>query len=301
MKTLARAERFRACRRWPARFRVLRSGEPAPRLPARAPGGKSAAIPAPAETALRCLRFQTGRKTPCPSRPRLGQRHGSAQRPGQAQPRSLPSSLQDRRRSLSSARAPNPTRSILTLAENLYLAYDVQPRLLFRLHARRVRTPGCPLSENRRWPANIGFIKPTGFSGSMVFPPRKFSTRPQNPSSISAIDPKSDWALRNHSSFFPLEIYHGGIPRPPAQYRASGQNRRSRIVKARKARAQSAGLFPASPRRGHEACQVVHYGRRQAWPSMKKSTTCYAEQLRVISHLDVTATASRMLENARKS
>ena len=227
MRTLARAGGFE-----PAGLAGPSSslGAEAPRLPASAagPAGKPAAIPARCEAAL------------VPYVPR-----GDGKVSVQAD--RGPASVMDARRTrardsgsplipagqttqLVVGASPESDAVILTLAENLYLAYDVR-RVYYSAFIPTGSDPRLPAvaepplaREHRLYQADWLF-RFYGFAASEILDAA-------HPFLDRRIDPKSDWALRN-MQFFPLEI-------STAEYRdllrvpGIGPKSAARIVKARR-------------------------------------------------------------------
>ena len=126
--------------------------------------------------------------------------------------------------------SPESDATILTLAENLYLAYDVR-RVYYSAFIPAGSDPRLPAvtkpplaREHRLYQADWLF-RFYGFAASEILDAA-------HPFLDSRIDPKSDWALRN-MQFFPLEIStadYKDLLRVPG----IGPKSATRIVKARK-------------------------------------------------------------------
>lgn len=127
--------------------------------------------------------------------------------------------------------SPESDRTILSLSENLYLAYDVR-RVYYSafvpvVHGdSRVPTlPGPPLAREHRLYQADWLFRFYGFAASEILEPGR-------PWLDRQVDPKCDWALR-HPEFFPVEL-------AKAEYRillripGIGPKAASRIVSARR-------------------------------------------------------------------
>ncbi len=139
--------------------------------------------------------------------------------------------------------SPESDAAILTLAENLYLAYDVR-RVYYSAFVPTGPDPRLPAvgkpplaREHRLYQADWLF-RFYGFKASEILD----STRPFLD---ARLDPKSDWALR-HLEFFPIELEtaeYGELLRVPG----IGPRSATKIVKARR---QSPLRAAALPRMG---------------------------------------------------
>jgi len=126
--------------------------------------------------------------------------------------------------------SPESDAAILTLAENLYLAYDVR-RVYYSAFVPTGPDPRLPAvgkpplaREHRLYQADWLF-RFYGFKASEILD----STRPFLD---ARLDPKSDWALR-HLEFFPIELEtaeYGELLRVPG----IGPRSATKIVKARR-------------------------------------------------------------------
>ncbi len=126
--------------------------------------------------------------------------------------------------------SPESDATILGLAENLYLAYDVR-RVYYSAFIpagadSRIPAPvGPPLAREHRLYQADWLFRFYGFTASEILDPSR-------PFLDSALDPKSDWALRN-LHLFPVEIN-------TAEYRqllrvpGIGPKSASRILRARR-------------------------------------------------------------------
>lgn len=126
--------------------------------------------------------------------------------------------------------SPESDATILTLAENLYLAYDVR-RVYYSAFIPTGADPRLPAvgkpplaREHRLYQADWLF-RFYGFAASEILDPSR-------PFLDLRLDPKSDWALHN-LHFFPIEITtaeYGDLLRVPG----IGPKSATRILKARK-------------------------------------------------------------------
>jgi len=139
--------------------------------------------------------------------------------------------------------SPESDATILTLAENLYLAYDVR-RVYYSAFIPTGSDPRLPsvgkpplAREHRLYQADWLF-RFYGFSASEILDQA-------HPFLDSRMDPKSSWALRN-MQFFPVEIWTADY-RDLLRVPGIGPKSASRIVKARR---QSAIRTPSLSRLG---------------------------------------------------
>ncbi|MCE1195069.1 putative DNA modification/repair radical SAM protein [bacterium] len=136
--------------------------------------------------------------------------------------------------------SPESDASILTLAENLYLAYDVR-RVYYSAFVPTGSDPRLPAvnapplaREHRLYQADWLF-RFYGFKASEILDPTR-------PFLDSRLDPKSDWALR-HLEFFPIELEtaeYGELLRVPG----IGPISAAKIVKARRQSPLRAAALP---------------------------------------------------------
>ncbi len=137
--------------------------------------------------------------------------------------------------------SPESDATILNLAENLYLAYDVR-RVYYSAFistgadSRLPALPGPPLAREHRLYQADWLFRFYGFSAAEILDPSR-------PFLDTLLDPKSDWALRN-LHLFPLEIN-------TAEYRdllripGIGPRSASRIVRARRRNLLRAETLPS--------------------------------------------------------
>jgi putative DNA modification/repair radical SAM protein len=126
--------------------------------------------------------------------------------------------------------SPESDASILTLAENLYLAYDVR-RVYYSAFVPTGADPRLPAvgkpplaREHRLYQADWLF-RFYGFKAAEILDPTR-------PFLDARLDPKSDWALR-HLEFFPIELEtaeYAELLRVPG----IGPRSATKIVKARR-------------------------------------------------------------------
>ena len=134
--------------------------------------------------------------------------------------------------------SPESDATILTLAENLYLAYDVR-RVYYSafvpagLDPRVPALPGPPLLREHRLYQADWLFRFYGFRADEIL-------GPDRPNLDADLDPKCAWALR-HLDRFPIDVNHADyleLLRVPG----IGPRSASRIVKAR----AGARLMPES-------------------------------------------------------
>lgn len=136
--------------------------------------------------------------------------------------------------------SPESDAAILTLAENLYLAYDVR-RVYYSAFVPTGSDPRLPAvgkpplaREHRLYQADWLF-RFYGFKASEILDPTR-------PFLDARLDPKSDWALR-HLEFFPIELEtaeYGELLRVPG----IGPRSAEKIVKARRQSPLRAAALP---------------------------------------------------------
>jgi len=136
--------------------------------------------------------------------------------------------------------SPESDAAILTLAENLYLAYDVR-RVYYSAFVPTGPDPRLPAvgkpplaREHRLYQADWLF-RFYGFKASEILDPTR-------PFLDARLDPKSDWALR-HLEFFPIELEtaeYAELLRVPG----IGPRSATKIVKARRQSPLRAAALP---------------------------------------------------------
>ena len=136
--------------------------------------------------------------------------------------------------------SPESDAAILTLAENLYLAYDVR-RVYYSAFVPTGPDPRLPAvgkppvaREHRLYQADWLF-RFYGFKASEILDPTR-------PFLDARLDPKSDWALR-HLEFFPIELEtaeYAELLRVPG----IGPRSAAKIVKARRQSPLRAAALP---------------------------------------------------------
>lgn len=136
--------------------------------------------------------------------------------------------------------SPESDAAILTLAENLYLAYDVR-RVYYSAFVPTGSDPRLPAvdkpplaREHRLYQADWLF-RFYGFKASEILDPTR-------PFLDARLDPKSGWALR-HLEFFPIELEtaeYGELLRVPG----IGPRSAEKIVKARRQSPLRAAALP---------------------------------------------------------
>ncbi len=196
--------------------------EPRKALPA-AEAPDKLALPAPAGSAAEPVPLYAARPAPSGERSVMAARKGRARDPGSAV---LPAGQTTQ---LVVGASPESDATILTLAENLYLAYDVRRVYYsaFMPAGRDPRVPALPgpplLREHRLYQADWLF-RFYGFRADEIL-------GPDRPYLDADLDPKCAWALRNLDRF-PVEVNRADyleLLRVPG----IGPRSASRIVKAR--------------------------------------------------------------------
>ncbi len=205
-------------------------GTEGPSLPASGPGpgGKSAAIRAPGGASL--VPYASGEAGKVPVQAGRGPASVMDARRTRAHNPGSPLIPAGQTTQLVVGASPESDALILSLAENLYLAYDVR-RVYYSAFIPTGSDPRLPAvakppleREHRLYQADWLF-RFYGFAASEILDAA-------HPFLDRRIDPKSDWALRN-MQFFPLEIR-------TAEYRdllrvpGIGPKSAARVVKARR-------------------------------------------------------------------
>ncbi|HOZ72508.1 MAG TPA: putative DNA modification/repair radical SAM protein [Spirochaetales bacterium] len=205
--------------------------EPRKVLPAAGAPGRLA-LPAPTVSAAEPAPLYAARLEPPVGRSVMAARKGRPREPGSA---ILPAGQTTQ---LVVGASPESDATILTLAENLYLAYDVR-RVYYSafvpagLDPRVPALPGPPLLREHRLYQADWLFRFYGFRADEIL-------GPDRPNLDADLDPKCAWALR-HLDRFPIDVNHADyleLLRVPG----IGPRSASRIVKAR----AGARLMPES-------------------------------------------------------